>query len=337
MMKPREIWVLPELNNTDGISKLSLGLLSEAKFIADKVSGTVKALVLSDRNQDYSEIFSHYGVSSAYLFEDPLLKYYSAEPYFDILAEKIQNELPWLFLMGNTIIGKEVAPRLSVFLETGLITNCVKIDFTDPNRPKFLRPVYAGQLYQEVIFQTDRTMLVTMDPDVLNIDMNPHNVEVNTSVFKPNLSTNNIRIRHEEFLHGDFRTIDITDADVILSVGMGIVTSDMLPLAEELATLIGGAIGTTRPVVDEGVLPKKRMIGQTGKVVNPKFYLAMGISGASHHLGGIQDSGTIVSINCDPNAPIFQNSDIGIIGDVREILPKLVEKIKHEKGNGSIL
>ena len=118
---------------------------------------------------------------------------------------------------------------------------------------------------------------------------------------------------------------------------MGTVTSESLALAEELADLIGGAIGTTRPVVDEGALSKERMIGQTGKVVKPSFYLAVGISGSTHHIGGIKDSGTIVSINKDPNAPVFQNSDFGIIDDVRNVLPKLIERIKQEKRDGKIL
>lgn len=337
MAKPREIWVLPEINEQEEISKLSLGLLSEARYIADKVVGTVTAIVLGDQSQDYSAVFSQYGVTNAYIFRDPLLKYFSAETYSAALINKTREDKPWLFLMGNTPVGKELAPRLAALLETGLISNCVKIDLSNSERPKFFRPIYGDQLYQEVIFQRNQTMLVTMDPRVLNVTPVSKSEEVKTQVIEPKLSPEMIRVRHLDFLPADFRTVDVADADVITSAGMGAATDELLPLVEELATLIKGAIGTTRPVVDESKLPKERMIGQTGKVVSPQLYLALGISGSTHHVGGIQGSGRIISINRDPQAPIFKNSDVGIAADLKDVLPKLIERIKRAKRNGKIL
>jgi electron transfer flavoprotein alpha subunit len=336
--KPRKIWVLPEINsNVEEISKLSLGLLSEAKYMAEKVGGTVTALVLSDQRQDYSEVFGQYGVTNAYIFKHPVLKYFSAEAYSAVLVKKIQSDEPWLFLMGNTTVGKELAPRLAALLETGLISNCAKIDLSNPDKPKFFRPVYGEQLYQEVIFQINKTMLVTMASGVLNVTPVSKSSKVKTLVFKPRLSDMALRVKHLEFLPVDFRTVDVASADVIVSAGMGATTDELLPMVKELADLINGTIGTTRLVVDEGEISKERMIGQTGKVVSPGLYFALGISGSVHHVGGIKDSGTIVSINCDPNAPIFQNSDVGVIADLRDVLPRLIEKIKREKINGKIL
>jgi electron transfer flavoprotein alpha subunit len=336
--KPRKIWVLPEINSkTEETSKLSLELLSEAKYMAEKVGGTVTALVLSDQSQDYSEVFGQYGVTNAYIFKHPVLKYFSAEAYCAVLVKKIQNDKPWLFLMGNTTVGKELAPRLAALLETGLISNCVRMDLTNPDRPKFFRPIYGEQLYQEVIFQINKTMLLTMNLGVLNVTPVSKSSKVKTLVFEPRLSAKAIRVKHLEFLPVDFRAVNVTDADVIVSAGMGAATVELLPLVEELADLINGAIGTTRPVVDEGEISKERMIGQTGKVVSPDLYLALGISGSVHHVGGIKDSGTIVSINRDPKAPIFQNSDVGVIADLRDVLPRLIEKIKQAKRNGKIL
>lgn len=337
MAKPREIWVLPEINNKEEISKLSLGLLSEAKYIAAKVGGAVTALVLSDHSQDYSKVFSQYGVTNAYIFKDPVLKYFSAEAYSAALVAKIQEDEPWLFLMGHTTVGKELAPQLAALLETGLISNCTKMGLAYPERPKFFRPVYGEQLYQEVIFQTNKTMLVTMDPRVLNVTPVSKSSKVRTLVIKPKLSPRAIRARHLDFLPADFRTVDVAGANVIISAGMGAATDELLPLAEELADLIKGAIGTTRPVVDEGKISRERMIGQTGKVVSPELYLALGISGSVYHVGGIQDSGKIVSINRDSKAPIFQNSDVGVIADLGDVLPRLIAKIKQAKRNGKIL
>ncbi len=338
MAKPREIWVLPEINNNEEeIGKLSLGLLSEASYIAGKAGGTVTALVLGGQSQDYSEVLGQYGVAKAYIFIDPVLEYFSAEAYSAALLPRIQEDKPWLLLMGNTTIGRELAPRLAAFFETGIISNCAKMDISHPESPIFFRLIYGDQLYQEVIFQTSQTMLVTMDPRVLNINPVAKRSKAKTLVIEPRLSPEVIRAEHLEFLPADFKTVDVAEADTIVSAGMGAATDELLPLVEELAGLIEGTIGTTRLVVDGGQISRERMIGQTGKVVSPELYLALGISGATHHVGGIQDSGKIISVNRDPQAPIFRNSDVGIAADIKDVLPKLIEKIKQAKSNGTIL
>jgi electron transfer flavoprotein alpha subunit len=336
--KPREIWVLPEINdNEEEISKLSLGLLSEASYIAGKVGGTVTALVLGDQSQDYSEVLGEYGVNKGYIFADPVLEYFSAEAYSAALLPRIQEDKPWLLLMGNTTAGRELAPRLAALLETGLISNCAKMDLSHPESPIFFRPVYGDQLYQELVFQTSRTMLVTMEPGVLNINPVSKKSKTRTLVIEPRLSPEAIRAKHLEFLPADFKTVDVAEADTIVSAGMGAATDELMPLVEELAGLIEGTIGTTRPVVDVGQIPRERMIGQTGKVVSPELYLALGISGATHHVGGIQGAGKIISVNRDPQAPIFRDSDVGIAADIKDVLPKLIERIKQAKSNGTIL
>jgi electron transfer flavoprotein alpha subunit len=236
--------------------------------------------------------------------------------------------------MGNTIIGQELAPRLAVLLGTGLVSNCVKMGFTDTERPQLYRPIYGGQLYQELVFETGLTMLVTMSADVLNMTPAALPEQPTRLTIEPKLPPEAIRVKHLEFLPADFRTVDISDADVIVSAGVGAATDELLPLTEELAGLIRGAIGTTRPVVDEAKIPRERMIGQTGKVVSPDFYLALGISGSMHHRGGIKDSGTIVAINRDPQAPVFRNADVGVIADLKDILPELIAKIKRAERSG---
>ncbi len=338
MARTRNIWVLPEISdNGEEINKLSLGLLTGARDVAEKVGGTVTALVPGDRTADYSDILGKYGVSRVYIFQDPLLQYSLAEAYVAALLPRIQAEKPWLILMGHTTIGRELAPRLAALLDTGVITNCARIDFSQPEQPKFSRPVYGDQLYQEVVFQTDNTMLVTMDPRALNVTPAARPVKVRALTIEPKLTAESIKTRHLEYLPADSRTVDIADASTIVSAGMGAVTDEILPLVEELADLIEGAIGTTRPVVDGGKIPRERMIGQTGKVVSPEYYLALGISGATHHVGGIQDSGKIVAVNRDPQAPIFQSSDVGAAADLKEVLPALIERIKRARDNGEIL
>jgi electron transfer flavoprotein alpha subunit len=213
----------------------------------------------------------------------------------------------------------------------------VKIDASQPERPLFYRPVYGGQLYQEMVLETDITILVTMDGQALNITPAPKQGEARTTVIEPRLPEDLVKTRHLEFLPADFQTVDVTEAKTVVSAGMGAATDELYPLVQELADLIEGSIGTTRPVVDGGKISRERMIGQTGKTVSPDLYLALGISGATHHVGGIQESGRIVSVNRDPQASIFQNSDTGAVADLREVLPKLIERIKRAKSNGEIL
>jgi electron transfer flavoprotein alpha subunit len=336
--KALNIWVLPEISGREEeFSKLSLGILTEARYVAEKVGGTVTALVLGDQPRDLSDDLGRYGIARSYIFQDHLLKYYSAEAYAAALLPRIQTEKPWLFLMGNTAVGRGLASRLAALLDTGVITNCAKTDLSRPEQPKFYRPVYGDQLYQEVVFQTDRTMLVTMDTRTLDVAPPARPRITRSLIIESKLSPDSIKTRHLEYLPADFQTVDVADADTVISAGMGAATDELLPMVEELAGLIEGAIGTTRPVVDGGKIPRERMIGQTGKVVSPEFYLALGISGATHHVGGIQESGKIVAVNRDPQAPIFQSSDVGVAADLKEVLPVLIERIKRAKENGEIL
>lgn len=233
-------------------------------------------------------------------------------------------------------MGRELTPRLANTLGTGLVSGCARIDLSAEGI-RFHRPVYGGQLYQEVVFNTDKTMLVTMDTAALDAIPAPKPCEVEIEIIEPRMSSEIIRVQHLEYLPADYRTVDVAEAETVVAAGMGAATDELLPLVNELAGLLEGAIGTTRPVIDTGRLSRDRLIGQTGKVVSPQVYLALGVSGATHHVGGIQGSGTIVSVNRDPQAPIFRSSDVGLAADLREVLPKLIERIKRAKKNGEVL
>lgn len=334
----KNIWVLPEINPSDSdVGKLGLGLLAEARNIAAKTGGTVTALIFTKRPSDVSKMLGREGISRAYVFQDPIFERFFAAAYTSALLPRLRQEKPWLFIMGNSATGRELAPHLAALLETGLVSDCVKIDITQSEQPKFYRPVYGGQLYQEIVFETDKMMLVTMDIKALNRAPPATTVKTKTVVIESNLPADLIKTTHLGYLPADFQTVDVAEAETIVSAGMGAATDELYPLVTELASLVEGAIGTTRPVVDSGKIPRERMIGQTGKTVSPDFYLALGISGATHHTGGIQESGKIVAINRDPQAPIFQNADAGAVADLKEVLPKLIARIKRAKADGEIL
>ena len=283
MVKTKNIWVLPEINNAGEIGKAGLGLLTEARNIAEKVGGTVTALVFSASAKEIPDIFAQYGAANVIVFQDSIFTKFSVEAYAAALLPRLRLDKPWLFLMGQTAIGRELAPRLSALLETGLVTDCVKIDLSPPEKPKFYRPVYGDQLYQEIAFENDGTMLVTMDTKALNATPAAGTGKVKTTVIESKLNADLIKTRHIEFLSADFQTVNVAEAETIVAAGMGAATDEIYPLVAELAALVEGAIGTTRPVVDGGKIPRERLIGQTGKTVSPDFYLALGISGATHH------------------------------------------------------
>jgi electron transfer flavoprotein alpha subunit len=333
----KTIWVLPEIAGAGEIGKMSLGLLTEAVDIAAKAGGRAEAILFSRdgvTDPGLAETLGRHGIGSAYLFKDPLFEHFSAEAYTAALLPIIKEAKPRLFLMGHTTAARELLPRLAVYLETGLVTNCVKMELADAERPKFYRPVYGDQLYQEIVLGTETTMLVSMDSRVLNIATVSESRPATVQIIEPKLSPETVRVKHLDYLPADFRTVDVTEAETIVAAGMGAADEATLPLVEALASMIQGTIGTTRPVVDGGKISRERLIGQTGKVVSPGLYLALGISGATHHVGGIQGSGKIVAVNRDPQAPIFQNSDVGIVADVREVLQKLIESIRQASHDG---
>ncbi len=333
----REIWVLPELNTDREPSKLTPGLLSGARLAAEKTGGEVIALVFTDHPAPISEVLAQYGVSRVLVFQDPVFQRFSPEAYTAALLPRLRQDRPRLIIMGNTQIGRELAPRLAVLLETSIVTDCVKMDFTIPEQPFFYRPVYGGQLYAEIKCETDKTIIVTMEEKRLNALPSGPTGEVKSLVIESRLPADLIKTEHLEYLPADFNTVDVTEAETIVAAGMGAISDELYPLVMELAALVEGSIGTTRPVVDSGKVGRERLIGQTGKTVSPDFYLALGISGATHHTGGIQESRKIVAVNKDPQAPIFSNADAGIAADLKEVLPKLIERIKKAKADGEIL
>jgi len=333
----KTVWVLPEINSGDeAVSKLSLGLLTAATDVAEKIGADVIAVSLGAEFFDASRALAGHGVKQHYFFKDPPLEHFSAGAYAAALLTRLRGDCPRLFIIGDTALGRELAPCLAVLLDAPLVTGCARIDFSDPAGPRFYRPVYAGQLWQEVPPETASTILVTMDPASLDIKSATTGAP-ETQIIEPALSPEAIRVRHIEYLPADFQKVDVADAPVIIAAGMGAAPDDLFPLVEELAALLEGAIGATRPVIDTGKVPRERLIGQTGKVVGPDFYLALGVAGASHHVGGIQDSGKIVAVNRDPQAAIFKSSDIGISADLRDVLPDLIKRIKQARENGEIV
>jgi electron transfer flavoprotein alpha subunit len=228
----------------------------------------------------------------------------------------------------------DAASYLAAKLDLPIITGCFKMDFSNPEQSFFYRSVYGGQLYQEIECNTNKTILVTLNSKSLFVIPPASPRKIESEIIEPELSSDLVKVEHLEFLPADFQTVDVAEAETVIGAGMGAISNDLYPLVAELAELLEGSIGATRPVIDSGKVPRERLIGQTGKTITPNLYLALGVSGATHHTGGIQESKKIIAVNRDPQAAIFKNADTGAVIDLKEVLPELIKRIKKAKADG---
>lgn len=307
------------------LKKVSFEVISFSKSLSEKLGLEVAAVIIGNEIDNISEI-GNYGISKVFHFKSNLLVNYSVSAYSDIIAE-FTNELEVEYLVfGDTALGKDLAPRIAARLKAGCIMDIVNINLLDES-PVFTRPVYAGKALVDMKFHSD-IKVVTIRPNVFkgHKSDNPNTLNIDTrEIVNPNLKTRVVEIKKAE------GKLDVAEADIIVSGGRGLKGPENFSLVENLADVLGAAVGASRAAVDAGWRSHRDQVGQTGKTVSPTLYIACGISGAIQHLAGMSSSKYIVAINKDKDAPIFSIADYGIVGDLFEILPALTEEIKKIK------
>ncbi len=325
------IWVVCEAPDGE-IPSWAGELLAKAKELATKSGEELSCVVLGHSLGDIPKELISLGADKVLVVDEPALASFSDEIYGNILAYLAKKERPSTILAGSTTRGRAYIPRVATMLETGLTADCMDLDIKDKNTLLQIRPTFGGNLIATITCKNHRPQMATVRPHVfkpLEPDSNKTGEIVNFSVPEELLnSTVKVIESHIEPQEGP----DITEADIVITVGRGIGDKETLELAQELADLLGGAMGATRPITDEGWLPDRTQIGQTGVTIAPKLYIGLGVSGAVHHTVGIRNSEIIVAVNKDPEAPIFDMATYGIVGDIHEVLPLLIQKIKQEKG-----
>ena len=273
------------------------------------------------------ETLSGYNIDRVLHLKNPLLQSYNPLAYVEAIQKIIQTEQPKLFAFGHTYEARDWVPRLSARLDIPFISDCTKIRFE--NSTIFTRQIYQGKVACDLTSSSETTILSIQsgsyrsDEIISGSSAAVENQEVDIIDDK--------RISQEDKFQESKGTVDLANSELIVSIGRGIEKEENIPLAEELAQAIGADIGSSRPVVDYGWVPHDRQIGSSGHIVSPKLYLAVGISGAVQHQVGMKGSEAIIAINKDKNAPIFEIADIGIVGDLFEIIPKLTTAIKEHK------
>ena len=326
----KDVWVFAE-QRQGTLTPVVVELLGEGRKLADKLDVKLCALLVGSNVKDLTQTLIHYGADRVYCVDNELLEKYTTDGYSKAVCIVVESYKPEIIMMGATHIGRDLAPRIASKLNTGLTADCTGLEI-DPEDGKLrqTRPAFGGNLMATIICPETRPQMCTVRPGVMDKAIKDTNRTGETIEIEVDISQKDIRTKVLEIVKIKRDMIPLTDADVIVSGGMGIKNAEGFKMLKELADVLGGTLGASRATVDAGWIDKSRQVGQTGTTVRPKLYIACGISGAIQHLAGMQESGMIVAINTNSNAPIFEVADYGIVGDVYEVVPQLIELLKDE-------
>ena len=325
-----EIWVFGE--QRDGkIARVVFELLGKAKELAKSINAKVGVPILGYGCDDASELI-RYGADKVYMVEDERLKDYNTELYTKVISSLIRKYKPTIVLYGATNIGRDLAPRIAQRISTGLTADCTGLEI-DEGKLLQIRPAFGGNIMAEIKCKT-LPQMATVRPGVMDM---PKPEERKGEIIKEAVSIDDkdIFTRILKVVKEKKKVTNLEEARIIVSGGRGLGCKENFKLIEELASLLGAEVGASRAAVDAGWISKEHQVGQTGKTVRPKLYIACGISGAIQHRIGMQNSELIIAINKDPNAMIFSIADYGIVGDVNKILPAIINELKNGLSHSS--
>ncbi len=324
----RGVWVFAE-QWRGTIRSVSYELLAKGRELADTLETELAAVCLGHDVKDINQLIAH-GADTVYLVNSPDLADNQEDLMAGALTKLIKQYRPEIVIAGATALGRAFIPRVASVLNTGLTADCIGMDI-DTERRLLLqtRPTFGGNIMATIICPNKRPQMATVRPRVFK--KNPADESRKGKIIEVAFDKADIEQRYKliDFIEEAGETIKIEDADIIVSGGRGLGKPENFKLLQELADALGAALGASRAAVDEGWIPYSHQVGQTGKTVCPKLYIACGISGAIQHLAGMQTSDIIVAINDDPNAPIFQVATYGIVGDLFEVVPKLIAQLKE--------
>ncbi|MCK4350865.1 MAG: electron transfer flavoprotein subunit alpha/FixB family protein [Candidatus Krumholzibacteria bacterium] len=308
------------------LKKVAKELIGTARIIAAGTGGSIDAVLIGEGAVGAAESLKEFGLRKIYISEDEILKEYSTEGYAKFLADLVQETSVGYVLFAATAQGRDLAPRVTAKVDGVMFSDCVDVRY-EGDKVVAKRPVYSGKLYIEITPVGERPAFITIRPN----NMPPAKPAGGSAevVSRPaGVTADSIRALVKEIIPLAGGRPDVTEADVIVSGGRAMKDASNFKMIEELADLLGAAVGASRAAVDAGYAELALQVGQTGKIVNPKLYIACGISGAIQHLAGMRTSKVIVAINKDPNAPIFEKAHYGIVGDLFEVVPIMTEEIK---------
>ena len=322
------------------ISIIAYELIGKGKELAKDLGVEVTAVLVGSDVKGLADQLAEYGADKVIVVDDPELKEYRTEPYAHALASVINEYKPEIVLVGATAIGRDLGPRVSARVATGLTADCTVLEIGDfpinpvPNQEQkhnqllMTRPAFGGNTIATIACPDNRPQMATVRPGVMQKIDPIAGAKAEVIEYNPGFTPNNKYVEILDVVKELSDTVDIMDAKILVSGGRGVGSAENFKILQDLADVIGGTVSCSRAVVDNGWLPKELQVGQTGKTVRPNVYFAIGISGAIQHVAGMEESDIIVAINKDETAPIFDVADYGIVGDLNKIVPKLTEELK---------
>ena len=320
------VWTVAEQRDGE-IRKLTYEMVSEGRRLADAIGQDLTVVLLGSNIKEKAAELGHYGADKVLVADDPRLEVYTTDAYVSVITELAKANDPAMLLIGASVQGKDLSARLAGSLDVGMAQDCTDFSIEDGNLVA-IRPIYAGKAYSTVTFENSWPQMATARPNVM--DMNEPDTSRSAEVVDASFSLDDsvLKTKVVDVAKDESGKVDLTEADKIVSGGRGMKGPENYKILEDLADLIGATVGASRSAVDAGWRPLSDQVGQTGKVVSPNLYIACGISGAIQHLAGMSTSKVIVAINKDPDAPIFEKADYGIVGDLFDVVPALTEEIK---------
>ncbi len=324
------------------LSGIALELVGKGKDLAKDLGTEVTAVLVGSGVKDLADELAAYGADKVILVDDPELKEYRTEPYAHALASVIEKYKPEIFLVGATAIGRDLGPRVSARIHTGLTADCTQLEIGDfpinpvpgkeqlHNQLLMTRPAFGGNTIATIACPEFRPQMATVRPGVMQKAPKVEGAKAVVEEFNPGFTPDDKYVEILEIVKSVVDTVDIMDAKILVSGGRGVGSPENFKILEDLAEVLGATVSCSRAVVDAGWKPKDLQVGQTGKTVRPNVYFAIGISGAIQHLAGMEESDLIIAVNKDETAPIFDVADYGIVGDLNKIVPALTEKLKVE-------
>jgi len=325
------VWVFAEQKDGE-IAGVVLELLGEGRKLADRLGEKLSAVLLGDGMEAAARKLISYGADNVYVVDHPSLKKFNDESYADIFTQLVNRYKPEIVLMGATTYGRSLGPRVASRLNTGLTADCTKLEIDTEKRLLLqTRPAFGGNLMATIICPNHRPQMSTVRPKVMKAaEPDPSRIG---GIIRPDVNIpGDVRVKVIETVSTLCEKVSLAEADIVVSGGRGLGDPKNFALVEELADVLGAAVGASRAVVDAGWVDYSHQVGQTGKTVGPRIYFACGISGAVQHLAGMSSSDTIIAINKDPDAPIFKVATFGITGDVVEVLKALIAEFRKRLG-----
>jgi len=325
------IWFFAE--SRDGkLCPVAFEMLNAALKLKKSLGEYIAGVLIGNNIKGLAGELGACGADRVYVVEDSLLEHFQEEPYAIAMAQLITKHKPSIVIAAATMMGRSFIPSVAARLRTGLTADCTDISI-DPETKLLIqtRPTFGGNLMARIICKNHRPQMATIRPKMFEEAsvIGNNDPEILMEEFNREGLQNRVKILGKEKIEN---VVDLQEAEVIVSGGRGVKDPKNFEMIKELAGLLGGAVGASRAAVDSGWIPYPHQVGQTGKTVKPKIYIACGISGAIQHLAGMQTSDYIIAINKDPDAPIFKVANLGIVGDIFEVIPALIKKIKETKG-----